>query len=984
MFDPCPGPRLFGLPPGTDFPMALVDGLIARTRDSPPEAMARVTLYLNTARMQRRVRALFDERGARFLPKLRLVTDLGRDPLAGLPPAIPPLRRRLELARLVAGLVDQQPDFAAGTAVYDLADSLARLMDEMQGEAVQPEAFEQLDLSENHAEHWERSLQFLRIIGRYFAENAAPDAEARQRLMVDALAERWRSAPPTDPIIVAGSTGSRGATLAFMQAVAALPEGAVVLPGVDFDMDETAWNGLSAGTMPGEDHPQYRFLRLTDALDVSPLDIRRWPIGEAPDPARNRLISLALRPAPVTDQWMSEGKNLGHLEPATQHWTLIEAPSPRDEAQAIAACMRHAAETRVTVALVTPDRMLTRRVAAALGRWGIVPDDSAGEPLAQTAPGRFLRHVAGLFGRRLSTEALLILLKHPLTATGAGDRGNHLRFTRDLELKLRRYGPAFPTAADLTAWARAKGEPERIAWAEWLGQALDGVETTGAAPLAAYIETHLGLCECLAAGPGGHAEQSELWRTEAGRVAQSAMEGLRRESSYGGTVHTHEYSSLISAILRDGSVRRSEVVHPGVMVWGTLEARVQGAELVILAGLNEGVWPERPAPDPWLSRQMRQKAGLLLPERRIGLSAHDFQQAAAAPRVILSRAIRNAEAETVPSRWLARLTNLMKGLPDQGGQMALQAMQDRGQVWLDHARAIDAPEPAHCTGRALRPAPRPPVSARPTSLPVTAIQTLIRDPYQIYAERILRLRRLDPLRAEPDARVRGKVLHKIVEDFIRDRPEDETDAAAQSRLLHVAEIRLSEDIPWPSAQRMWLAKLARIAGGFVASERQRQALGTPILLEKSGSVPLKSVDFTLTAKPDRIDLLSDGRVHIYDYKTGAPPTKKEQTYFNKQLVLEAAMAERGAFQVVGPVNVAGTTYIQLGGDGDEKPGLDDEGITTEAWAELHRLISAYARHSTGYTARRAVFETRRRGDFDHLARFGEWLMGDTPAPEDVG
>ncbi|MCV2863251.1 double-strand break repair protein AddB [Defluviimonas sp. WL0075] len=984
MFDPGTSPRLFALPPGADFPARLVEGLIARMADKPAEAMARVELYLNTARMQRRVRALFDDHGARFLPRLRLVTDLGRDPLAGLPPAAPALRRRLELAELVRGLVERLPDFAPGTPVFGLADSLARLLEEMEGEGVAPAALESPALAENHAAHWERSLAFLRIIGRYFAPDpseAPPSAEARQRQIVAALAQRWHLSPPDHPVIVAGSTASRGTTALFMAAVARLPQGAVVLPGFDFDMPTAAWESLADGPMPAEDHPQYRFLKLARDLDLPMTRIRLWADGTAPDPARNRLISLALRPAPVTDQWMAEGAGLGDLPAATSGLTLIEAPSPRAEALALALRLREAAESGTRAALITPDRVLARRVGAALDRWGILPDDSAGQPLNQTAPGRFLRHVAGVFGRKLGAEALLVLLKHPLTATGAGDRGNHLRFARDLELKIRRSGPPFPTGADLIAWASAQGDAERIAWAEWLAAALQGHEDPAPLPLGDRVAAHLALAEALAAGPGGSASASELWRDEPGRAARRAMDGLLREAGHAGAYSAQHYADLVAGILSSEMARKAEGTHPLVAIWGTLEARVQGADLVLLGGLNEGVWPDLPAPDPWLSRQMRLKAGLLLPERRVGLSAHDFQQAAAAPSVVLSRAARDDEAETIPSRWLARLTNLLAGLPGNRGPDALAEMTARGDGLLRLAGALE--EPGRVTP-APRPAPRPPVEARPSELPVTAIRTLIRDPYAVYAGRILRLRKLDPLRAEPDARKRGDVLHEIVHAFIKDRPEGETPEAARSRLLAGAEEILSREIPWPSAQRLWLAKLARIADRFVGAEEQRAGRGAPVVMEEKHRLPIPELRFTLTAKPDRIDLLEDGRVHIYDYKSGRPPSDKQQAAFDKQLLLEALMAERGAFAPLGPREVEGATYIHLGGDGTDRPTELTADLMAQTWEGLGQLIREYRRREKGYIARRAVFESRFEGDFDHLARYGEWEMADPSAPEDVG
>ncbi|PPB82694.1 ATP-dependent helicase/nuclease subunit B [Albidovulum inexpectatum] len=980
MFQPNEAPRLFACPPGADFAAALVDGLITRMADRPPESMARVTLYLNSARMMRAVRRAFDLRGARLLPRLRLVTDLAQMPVPGLPAPMPPLRRRLELARLIAALIEHQPDFAPGAAVFDLADSLAALMSEMQGEGVTPDALESPDLVQDHAEHWARSLTFLRIAGQLFPPETPLDAEGRQRAVADALARRWAENPPRDPVIVAGSTGSRGATALFMQMVARLPQGAVVLPGFDFDMPPDAWDALESGAMPDEDHPQYRFLALARALGISPRAVRPWTDTPPPDPLRNRLISLALRPAPVTDRWMAEAPALGPVHPATRELTLIEAQGERQEALAIALILREASEHGQRAALITPDRNLARRVSAALDRWDIRPDDSAGQPLVQSAPGRLLRHTAQLFGRQMTAETLVVLLKHPLTATGGQGRGDHLRFSRDLELDLRRYGPAFPTPQALLAWAQRKEDPDRTAWAAWLGKVLEGFDRSGHRTLDAWIADHLAVTEALASGPGGSVEASELWRTEAGREAQTVMQDLMREAAHGPAMSPGDYADLLAGLLRPRSVRHAEAVHPHIQILGTLEARAQSAELVILGGLNDGIWPALPAPDPWLSRQMRHRVGLLSPERQVGLSAHDFQIAACAPRVVLSRAIRDSEAETVPSRWLARLTNLLGGLPDQGGPAALEEMRARGTRYLRLAQAIEdaprrPPEP--------RPAPRPPVSARPRTLPVTGITRLIRDPYAVYAREILRLRPLDPLRPEPDARLRGEVLHELVECFIRDWDGGDPHEA-RARLLRLTDEVLERGVPWPSARRIWRARIARLADTFIAEEIERRGKGSPALIEQEGSVALPDLDFTLRARPDRIDLLANGRVHIYDYKTGKPPSPAQQRAFEKQLILEAAMVERGGFSALGPRKVEGISYIQIGGEGRESPAEMEDGQIEEEWQGLIKLIRRWMQRETGYVARRAVFESRRVGDYDHLARFGEWQMSDRPTPIDVG
>ena len=969
MFERAAHPRVFALPPGVDFARELVGGLLGRTAGQAPEALARVTLLVNTRRTQRRLLDLLAARGPLLLPRVQLVTDLA--PPVPIPPAVPPLRRRLELTGLVAALLDRQPDLAPRTALYDLADSLADLMDEMQGEGVPPSRLASLDLSV-HSAHWARSLAFIGIVARYFEADAAPDVEARHRRAVEALAAEWKRAPPADPVIVAGSTGSRGTTARLMEAVAGLPQGALVLPGYDFDMPPEVWAALRPDAAT-EDHPQHRFARLLDRLDRTPADVAPWTVTAPADPARNRLVSLALRPAPVTDRWIAEGPRLGDVGAATGGLTLIEAPSPRAEALAIALLLREAAETGVTAALITPDRVLTRQVAAALDRWRIVADDSAGEPLALSAPGRFLRQVAEIFGVPMTATSLLALLKHPLVATGA-DRGSHLRFTRDFELRLRRFGPPYPTAATLTDFAaRHADDTERQHWAAWVGDWIDVPALAGTQSLADHVAAHVRLAAHLSAGAGG--TSGALWDGSAGAEALDAMTELGREAPHGGRFGPADYAALFTSVLNRREVREPSRGHPRIMIWGTLEARVQGADLTILAGLNEGTWPRVPPPDAWLNRAMRRDAGLLLPDRQIGLSAHDFQQAVAGRRVVLARAVR-AEADLVPSRWLNRMMNLLGGL--EGGTEALGAMRSRGAVWLERATALDAPETR--VRPEPRPSPSPPLAERPTELAVTSITRLLRDPYAIYARHVLGLKPLDPLLKVPDARGRGTILHEVLQRFV-EASGDESPDDARRRLVETARTVLDAEVPWPSARALWQARIERVADWFVA--REAATVGRPALIEDRGAVDLPQ-GIRITARPDRIDVLPDGRLHIYDYKTGSPPSKDAQKTFEKQLLIEAAMAERGAFANLGRREVAAISYIGLGTAPDEVMSVMTRETSDATWDELGRLIARYGERSQGYTARRAPRSETDRGDYDHLARYGEWETSDAATIAFVG
>ncbi|SFS19831.1 double-strand break repair protein AddB [Yoonia litorea] len=972
MFDQSSKPRIFGMPPGIDFAESLVRGLENRCGDYNPADWARVEIFVNTARMQRRIRAVFDAGPARLLPRIRLITDLADDPLSlGVPPAVSPLRRRLELSQFVAKLLESQPDLAPRAALYDLSDSLAKLMDEMQGEGVDPDVLVNLDVTDQSG-HWERALAFLRIITPFFNRaDQAPDKEARQRLVVENLSKVWSDTPPEHPVIIAGSTGSRGTTALLMQAVSKLPQGAIILPGFDFDLPPKVWDGMT-DDLKFEDHPQFRFRRLMELIGFAPQDVAEWEQTRPANPKRNALVSLSLRPAPVTDQWLTDGPTLGNLLEATRDVTLVEAPSPRAEAETIALRLRQAVDDGITAALISPDRTLTRQVAAALDRWDITPDDSAGIPLALSPPGRFLRHVADLFGKPLTGEALLTLLKHPLCHSEHPDRGAHLRHTRELELHLRRNGPAFPDAQALLAWANsAEG---RSVWADWLVAHMTDLEVDTDRPLSERLERHIALAEALAAGPNG-IDAGGLWAKNAGHEAQRICGQLQDAADAGGVMNAREYASLFAGVMNDGVVRDRDAGHPNILIWGTLEARVQGADLTILAGMNDGVWPEAPAPDPWLNRVMRAKAGLLLPERRIGLSAHDYQQAMGGADIWITRSKRSADAETVPSRWVNRLVNLMKGLPAQNGEAALHAMRARGDHWIEIANALSSPKDR--TPPAPRPSPCPPPSARPDQLSVTQIKTLVRDPFAIYARKVLHLDPLDPLTPQADAPLKGIIIHKILELFIRNGhgPND------RDALLAIAEEEFTANCPWPTVRAQWMSRFRQIADAFLADEADRQAKARTIKTELWGETKVGASGVKLTCKADRIDLTETDEALIYDYKTGAVPTKPQQESFDKQLLLEAAMVTRGAFTAIGPKQVQAAAFLGVNAAMKTSAAPLDTHPPEKVWAELQQLFEAWGQHKRGYTARLALFSKTEVSPYDHLSRYGEWDTSQDPESE---
>lgn len=969
VFETSSTPRVFALPPGCDFAKEFTKGLIERFGDTSPLIMARSEIYLNTGRVKRGLVAAFGEQGTYLLPKMRLVTELASDSrFWDIAPPVPGLRRQLELFQAVSKLLEKDDRFAAQASAFDLAHSLSVLMDEMHAEGVGPDDISKLDVSQ-HSEHWARSLKFLHIIGQFWCRTDVPDIQARQRMVVERLVDEWKKKPPSHPILVAGSTGSRGATRLLMEAVARLPQGAVILPCFDSDLPEEVWAGMQDSTT-GEDHPQFRFKSLFDKLAMHPKDVLPWHLGAKTNPARNRLISLALRPAPVTGQWLTEGPKLVGIKQATKNLTLLEAPHPRAEAVAIAFRLREAAEQGKSAALVTPNSKIARQVRAALTRWHIRPEDSFNLTLSETIPGRLLLLISELFGRTTNAVSLINLLRHPLVHSVHHHDQHHRRVNR-LEFHLRRHQKEDEFGDQLERLFREDWHDELDQWNDWLAHILSVLEATQEACLSELAKTHLNIAQFLIAGTTvtEHGENAaNEWTMFAGSTALEMMHEVIREGASGGRLDAQSYNYLFASLMRRKSVPKTERRYfPGIYIWDTLDARMQSPDLVIAGGLNEGEWPVAAPTDPWLNRALRSEAGLLMPERKTGLLAHDFQQAIAATEVVLSRSERLASEPSVPARWLIRLTTLLAGIGDEG-KSALDAMRKRGQQLLQSSQAMERSHPA--IERERRPTPTPPIATRPKQLSVTTIKTLISNPYVIYATRILKLNELNPLQMISFAALRGSIMHQIVHCFV-DKVRHDPESCTQENFMATAEAILT---PAPIAfhlKRLWLVQLKGMAEEFIAQELERAKSASPVALETQGKIQLPDTKFVLTARCDRIDRLHDGgALAVYDYKTGTIPSMAEIRRRDKQIPLTVKMLEFGGFLQFPTPEIAEAAYIKIGKSTEVK--TVDKELFDQTWDRLIYLIKRFEDPKTGYISRLNMHSISYDEAFDHLARYGEW------------
>ncbi len=971
-------PALFTIPAHRAFADALVAGLIRRA-GSDPLALARALVLLPNNRAVRTVTDAFVRASGSGLVLPRLVAlgdpEMGEsvgaalDPVDEPPlPAVPPYQRRMILARLVAEERTRAGQSVGAAEAVRLAGELAHTLDQLLVEEVAPTRLRGIELGPELTEHWRRALSTFEIVLERWPVELARigriDAATRRAMLLDRLERRWRAAPPAGLVCAAGVTDSAPAVARLLRCVADMPRGMVVFAGLDLALPAEEWDALGphAPNEAGmtrrsiETHPQFHLKLLLERMSVGRDEVATWREGGGhdADAARGRAIANALAPADFTGKWTRIGAEDRRLKGVT----VAELATPAEEAQAIALALREALEEPGrTAALVTPDRALARRVAAHLGRWGIAIDDTAGRPLSILPPGTLLLALAEAAAQRFAPLPLLALLKHPLVRSGEA-RLDWLDGARALDRRLR--GPR--PAAGLDAIAPHLRDGTAKTWWPEAYDLLAPIAATfeaGAQPLADLLasirETAAALC--------GDA----LWSGPAGRAAAQFLADLELEAPAGpGRVDPAELPQMLRTLLDEVAVRPPQGGHPRLAIYGLIEARLQTADLMVLGGLNEGVWPGRPAPDPWLAPRIRAELGLPGLERRVGTAAHDFAQALGAPRAIVTRARRDAKSPALASRLWLRLQAL-------AGDRFERATALEG--WT---RALDTP-PAHLP--AERPAPSPSALLRPKAISVTEVDRLKADPYAFYARRVLGLMPLDPVDADPSAAWRGTAVHDILEQWWK------LDACALDQLRPRAVAMLADERTHPMMRALWQPRLLEAIDWISAAVGAQADEGRTIAsAEGKGSIAIAGV--TLSGRYDRVDRLADGKLAVIDYKTGKPPSATAvRAGYSLQLGLLGLIAERGGF-----ADVRGTAgafeYWSLGkgkdGFGYIATPVDPEGkrdrIPTAEFTGIaaHNFTEVAGKWLTGSEAFTAklVPEYAPYAEYDQLMRRDEWYGRD--------
>lgn len=983
--------NVYTLPAGRPFLRSLAQGLLDIYGGDNLD-LTRVRILLPTRRACRSLRETFLELKdgqAMLLPQMQPVGDVdeeeldiriaGRDGTSALddiPPAIAPMQRRILLKNLVMRLPHYQ---SLGDAEgLRLASALGRFLDQVHTYELDWTSLDNL-VPEDVQHHWQITLEFLKILRENWPaildEYGLIDSADRRNRLLHRLADHWACDPPGMPVIAAGISGAIPAVGRLLGVVANMPGGSVILPGLDTELDDASWDVLDPA------HPQYGLKKLLELIGVERGGVPVWPAVRAyahdgdsgAIDARRQLVREMMRPAATAEQWQerlhSQGSERAWFHKATQGLHLYECDTQRHEAETIAIIMRETLEEPGrTAALVTPDRALARRVATACRRWGIEVDDSAGRRLSDTGLGAYLRACMEAVERNVAPVALLAALKHELAGAGM-DREGYARQVRALDGQLRGLKPA-PGFEGLRAHA---GDGAFIARLEDIFRPLQTLMDKGRAPFDDWLEAHIQTAENLAASDR-YSGRERLWTGDAGEAAALFLAELRGYARDMGDVTGADYAAILTALMEEIAVRPSYGAHPRLFILGRLEARLIQCDTLILAGLNEGTWPPDPGHDPWMSRPMRAGFGLPALDETVGMAAHDFTQLVCAPHVIMTRAMREGGSPSVPSRWVQRMKVVLSAL-----DYNVPHFNVLGGKHLALAHELDR---AGEQKNAQRPAPQPPVEMRPRELSVTDIEQWLRDPYALYARRILRLDSLEPLEKAPDYAERGTILHEALKNFVRAYPGRDLSGVDADTVMGFIEAELQARPIDSDLLNFWRPRFARIAQWLINHEHDWRQNARPLACEVKGRIEIDGL--SLKARADRIDTLDETGAAIIDYKSaGNYSGKGIQTGLTPQLGLEALILQHGGFADIQACQPGYIAYWCL--TGGDTPGttvspgkdVDLEQLCRHTREGLQALIAAFCDAQTPYLSLPRDGLAPRYNDYEQLARVAEWATAET-------
>lgn len=920
---------LYTAAPGASILRGVADALAAETQGDL-ERLRSYTLFLPTRRAIRVLEETLLDAFALPTVLLPTITALGdiEIPPEDLDKTLPPPRSMEGIERIhsmLPFLEKHVPTPRRLEARWSMAQHMLQLIDLLQTEDLRVDDVARAAPADL-AQHWQNNIGLFQKVAQewlaHLKQNKRINAAAARTARIDALINVWQATPPAEPIWLLGSTGSIPAVRRLMRAALNLPHGAVLLPGVDLSLDDASWHAIS------DAHPQAILKKTLADLNYDRRELALWPAGHA-DPlveTRARYLSGSLSPNPAQG------------EPDARV-ALVECEHDQEEIDAIAQICadKLQQEPSLNIVVIGNDPALSARLTPLLSLYGIDSDTSAGYRVGDCSMGLLLCACIECLTQD-APVTLWSLLKNPsfYPAWHGTQRQNALSAIENAHLRDALKCPTEATALLAlldndcsrmmrTAMENCRKDRSFAQWAVFLQELL-----------AMFFQP----------------------RTASERACLDAMDDALQQFQAIRDAHALKAQDILPLLydhMANLAYRLPQHAAP-VTILGTMEARLMQADLTIIAGLNEGVWPDAPTPNPFLSRAMRHAIGLPDTERHSALSGHDFQQAFLNADVIMTRARQGADGPTLPARWLLQMQAVTS-------KESWRAMSERGQIWLSRLHAIHTPA---SVAPALPPAPLASYDDIKWPLSMSAVEKWRGDPFSFWASYVARLRALDPIMPDVDAAVRGTVWHEFFKRFVeRFNPSAVPEEQLRQFKDAMHDTMAAFAIP-EHKKRLWTARLTGAAEALIADEIERQSEGKPLHLEHTVEGTIDR--YPLKARADRIDQGMNGLI-LYDYKTGQKPSKEDiRTGMKCQLSLLALIMDQ---------SVQSLAYISI------KGGRTPSETTQSAWDDTleHDTERGFAAWCGLFLdgdhpfACHADFDDaaeKTARDYMHLARYQEW------------
>jgi ATP-dependent helicase/nuclease subunit B len=968
-----PLPRVSYIPAHRPFALDVARAILAQYGDNFA-ALSQIDIFVPNRRSCRTLAEAFlavrDGKPC-LLPNIQPIGDVQEDDIAlsdiftdtidDIPPAIPSLERQILLGELIH---KHRPDVPPAH-IFRLAAQLAALIDHVHTESLDWTKLHDLVPAEL-ATHWNITVDFLSVLFEHWPlilqERGLIDPADRRNRLLQHKAHSLRNRKDPRPVIAIGSTGSIPATRDLLRTIAYLPQGEVILTGLDTDITEDVWEDIP------ETHPQFYFKNLIEHIGIARGHVAPWSLLQDPTPTPSRTLFLAQ---------CVQGTTAISAQTIDKHaldgFQVARADNHQDEAKMIALKIRETLEfPQKTILLVTPDRSLARRVESELGRWDIQVNDSAGCKLNDTAIGTWLHITSQILQSDSTALALLSLLHHPFCRLGY--HADEYRHAAELFERYILRGPAWAgglldimriTQERLThdhVKNDLKDHPDHhaniLTFAQRLHDIFTPLLTRAPQSLATWLEQHIILSESCAR-TDEISGTDLLWRDEEGlHTAQALRDLMACAPLHSPLMNAMLYHDFISTYIGQQTFRPRYPRHPRVHILGPIEARFQQADVMILAGLNEAIWPRQAPHDPFMSQPMRDAFGLSPFRRRIGQAALDFYILSHTPHCFVTYSHTQNGAILAPSRWLQQMEIVLQ-------HHHLSGLVDT-PLYRDLVKIMD--KPTNITPTA-RPSYAPPLSARPRRISVSDLALWRQDPYGLYAKKILNLRPLDKPDMDIAPRDWGNLVHMLIEKTIIQTPFPLT-------LWHDLSHHALSTLALPERLRIqWQSRL-RLIGQFLA--------GNPLAYdvmdtEITGTYKFHEQDFVVHGRADMI-MRRHGKATIIDSKTGTIPswTQVESGFAPQLPFLALSLLQQGFHEIPATTELDTICYWGIKGKVTEDP-IKIVPYTKNLHDLLERnrslvayMIALFDNPDQAYITRPHAKYVSPYNDFDHLERTQEW------------